>query len=152
MPIRGLLSPRGTSFRGMGMNQDILGRVFEEIEKTIKYDGVGFVDVTYSEEIPELMVRVYLYDDEADVFGYRNEIFTDGKLEPVELLEDSYVKINKLSVSGASFVVKLTAIYRSCGSNSTLAIDVYGNKEIYEKIKTYVSELRKRYRFDVDSE
>ena len=134
------------------MNQDILGRVFEEIEKTIKYDGVGYVDVTYSEEIPESMVRVYLYDDEADVFGFRNEIFTDGKLEPVELLEDSYVKINKLSVSNASFVVKLTAIYRSCGNDSTLVIDVYGSRGIYEKIKGYVSELRRKYKFDVDDE
>lgn len=134
------------------MSQDVINRVFEEIEKTIKYDGVGYVDVTYSEEIPGLMVRVYLYDDEADVFGFRNEIYTDGKLEPVELLEDLYVKINKLIVSGASFVVKLNAIYRSCGSDSTLVIDVYGSREVYEKIKGYVSELRKKYKFDVESE
>ena len=139
------------------MNQDILSRVFEVVEATIEDDGVEYVSLNYSEEIPKTIARLYFYDDETDMFGYRNEVYTDGKLEPIETPEDPYVKINLFNVSNATFMVKLSIIYRlyGCGdteNHSTLAIDVYGSKEVYEKIKGYISELRKRYKFDVDSE
>ena len=137
------------------MNKDVLSDVLEEIKDTIREDGVDYVDVTYSEEMPETITRLYFYDDETDMFGYRNEIFTDGKLEPMESPEDPFVKIEIYRVSNASFIVKLSVIYRQygCGdteNHSTLAIDVFGNKEIYEKIKDYVNELRKKYKFDLD--
>ena len=130
--------------------------VLEEIEATIEDDGVEYVSLNYSEEIPKSVAKLYFYDDETDMFGYRNEVYTDGKMEPIEAPEDPYMKIELYRLSNASFVVRLSIIYRQygCGyteNHSTLAIDVYGSKEIYEKIKDYLEKLSKKLNFELDA-
>ena len=136
----------------MSQVEQALDKAFKEMHSTIKWDYVNAVSLDFEEEVPSTLKRFYVYDDELDAFGYRNEIYTDGKLEVVDEYDDGIAKVTTMRISDASYVVKLDVIMRKtdCGG-STMSVTVYGRKDIYDAIKDYLEKLSKKLDFELDT-
>lgn len=132
--------------------QNTLNKAFEEMHSTIKWDYVNAVSLYFEEEVPSTLKRFYVYDEEHEVFAYRNEIYTDGKLEVVDEYKDGIAKVTTMRISNASYVVKLDVIMRitDCGG-STMSVTVYGRKDIYDAVKDYLEKLSEKLNFELDA-